>query len=915
MYKNNVNIFGKSRASFALTSIMASRASTSALSQTLHAITRIKTTELDKKASAYASKKKEALSHVHGSESVRVGAAKLGNNISKLQLPVLDEKELVNVRTFLAQAAYDPSVPELEITRYQQWLSSNLDHQSHRLEYAKLFSAVLAQHLDASKNPNDDDTPSETSLLDGSFEVLEQDRLRELREKFENVVFNPVDTDEEAIQEYLESLFDTDELKAIINGMQSRLDNDTTAIFEAKDPFNEDVLDWVIRGLLHNDLLTEEQKKLLKSFQADELVRAELCDVLNMRWAELESWSWTDDESGLDVEPRRQLNGKYRVVMREDLLQSMLTHYIGVKLCVNAKEELKYWLERVMVPEQDRGTKSVSQSELDRRQFYLQSKDNVHSNNKLGNRLGKQYWDDIFLSQLPDTVADTGGYDDDADPKEKTGNKKSWLEIKQHLLHHVASEVAIRRKLYDDVAVVQTDLQWFATSVPHSTIFAILEFSGVSGQLLSFIKSYLEVPLNMSKATGEAQEVKKRLRGIPMAHALEKYLGEMILVFLDVAVKRRAGVLLYRMHDDILLCGSTDQCERAWAAMQQFVKIMGLEFNEKKTGSISLGRSGAKNAELPRGDVVMDLLKLSSTDGSWIIDSKQVDAHVKQLKKQLNECTDVLSYVRTYNSCIGRFFGHTFGLPAQCLGHQHVEHILQTHQQMQAELFGDGGVSSVLKTKLKELALEQTDLTRDFSITDSFLYNPILLGGLGTTNPFIPLLLVEPGLRGKTPDERIIDFIELERYTYHACKRAFEQETLPSKKKRRTKIFFEDNSYDEDEVKVSLDEFMSFGEYTRHREWTSIHLSKLYTDLMARPAISTVNLSERVNADLRRLKAAGAKDVDVDKLSSEDMYVLQMFSDEMFKNFGTVGIVDRTLAPLGVMKAVMGEKVTWQMVL
>jgi len=79
---------------------------------------------------------------------------------------------------------------------------------------------------------------------------------------------------------------------------------------------------------------------------------------------------------------------------------------------------------------------------------------------------------------------------------------------------------------------------------------------------LSWFRSYLEVPLNTVKTMGDDQKVKKRKRGIAMPHALEKYLGEMILVYMDVAVKCEADLLLYGMHDDIVLCGSTARCER-----------------------------------------------------------------------------------------------------------------------------------------------------------------------------------------------------------------------------------------------------------------------------------------------------------------------------------------------------------------
>lgn len=898
---------------------MASASHTSSLSEALHQITLIKIAELDKKRIAYASKKKKALEiesehdpSEHDQASIRKHANSLAKNVVDMKLPFADKGKLDNTLIYLKQASFDPSMPRSLIPEHVEWWTTNVHQQSNRLDYATLFSALLSEHLDGPRGHSPSSTENlaeDDSSLDGSFEILEKDRLQQLNEKFENVVFNEYETDEGTIHDYLKSLFATEELKDKINGMRDRLKSDITNIFEAQDPFDADVLGWVIRGLLHRDALKDEQKALLKNFQTDELVRDEVCEVLNMRWADLVHWQWTEDETGLDVEPRRQLNGKYRVWMQEDILQSILTHYIGVKLCVNAKTELKYWLEDIMIPESP-----VTRDDADIRKFYLQDFDTTLWHNSFMGDVNTMYWNDVFLSQLPNSVKDTGGYDDDVDTgtKAESDNKKSWLQTQQQLLHHVASNLLIERKLHGDFAVVQTDLQWFATSLPHSTIYAVLRFCGIPDKWIKWFKTYLEVPLNTTKSAGEQRQVQKRKRGIPMSHALETYLGEIVLVFLDVAVKREADLLLYRMHDDIMLCGPTEKCEKAWATMQRFVEVMGLEFNKKKTGSIALNATSSKTAALPEGDVAVNFLKLSTDQGLWVIDNDKVDAHIKQLKKQLDECEDIISYIRTYNSCIGRFFGHSFGLPAYCLGQKHVEDILQTHKRMQEELFGEAGISSVLKHKLQILAHEQGELPDDFEVKDSFIFNPILLGGLGVANPFIPLLLVESDLRKKTPEQRVDDFIAEEKSTYIWKKRNFEGSSLSSRKRRRTEILDKDGSND---IKIDIDNFMSFEEYTKNRKWYSRALQRLYKDLMTSPTISDVRVSTRVVEDLTRMTSAGAKNVMLKDLTTEEKYVVQMFSEQMFETFGTVGIVDRTLAPLGVMKAVMGEKVTWQMVL
>ena len=176
-----------------------------------------------------------------------------------------------------------------------------------------------------------------------------------------------------------------------------------------------------------------------------------------------------------------------------------------------------------------------------------------------------------------------------------------------------------------------------------------------------------------------------------MAHASEKLTGELVLFFLDLTINRQVGMLLYRLHDDIWLCGEPAACSQAWEYMQQFAKVFGLEFNRNKTGSVYLVDTDRRDnkiaASLPSGPVTIGFLKVDPKLGKWVIDQAQVDAHVSQLEKQLSACDSILAWVQTWNSCIGRFFSHTFGEPAHCLGPDHVDSILKTYERLQRQLF------------------------------------------------------------------------------------------------------------------------------------------------------------------------------------------------------------------------------------
>jgi hypothetical protein len=251
------------------------------------------------------------------------------------------------------------------------------------------------------------------------------------------------------------------------------------------------------------------------------------------------------------------------------------------------------------------------------------------------------YGDDFFLSPLPTTVYEgTRGYDGD-DEDEKDAKRKSPKDIMQQLLRQLATEIHLRRALDIEVAIVQSDLQWFAAGISHSTIFAVIRFMGIPEGWIVFFKKFLEAPLNMgpvSPDSTDTPQVQIRKRGVPMAHSLEKFFSEVVLFFMDLAVNQEAEMLLYRFHDDLWLVGKPEKCARAWKTMEQFSAVMGLEFNKRKTGSVYLTYDGKSKDEsiaaiFSKGAVFVGFLKLDAITGEWTIDEEEVGKHIKQLQK------------------------------------------------------------------------------------------------------------------------------------------------------------------------------------------------------------------------------------------------------------------------------------------
>jgi hypothetical protein len=380
--------------------------------------------------------------------------------------------------------------------------------------------------------------------------------------------------------------------------------------------------------------------------------------------------------------------------------------------------------------------------------------------------------------------------------------------MRQVFLRQLATDVLIRRSLHGDVAVVQSDLHWYATDLPHSTLFAVLRFWGVPKDWIDLFEKYAVVPLRMTTTPGE--DVKYRKRGIPIADAFETLFGELVLICMDVAVNRLSGLSLIRFHDDCYVHREPVETAKAWETIEGFVNVLGLDINESKTGSVYISnadRDAGISAKLPSDPVGMGMPHLT-TQGDWQIDQKQVSAHVAQLQKQLGQCTSIITWIQTWNACMGRFFQDTFGKPANCFGHAHVNAILETHTSMQRQLFA--AHSGSITRYLREQIQRRFDVN---DVPDSFFFLPEDFGGLGIKNPFIPFFVLKDQAI-ENPLDRIFQFRDEETCAYKEASNTFAALSESDKRYRLRRGFDEPEKSDA----ILEEPFFAFEEFSSRRE-------------------------------------------------------------------------------------------------
>jgi len=324
----------------------------SSFGQAIHFITEIKLQELETQRLAY----KEHAKVLDTAKAI----GETGDNIKKVETlakaikswtgsgAVKDGKvvgtklQLDDLEFWLQQAKKDPSFSPDIAKRWADILEQHIRHTVTRFDAARLFGKLFNEWLtsgDSSavtyQGPSDDLQDTNTSVEDDpTFEKLGRKEMYEQKEKLISIVFDDHPIDVEKLEKYLEELFEREETAKSLEKMRKEL-KDFSYWLKRKSITVVDVRN-SIAGLLTSGLMNEEKRTTLKAFQESDMVLTELASVLNMRMANLKSWSWPKE--GILVEFRRHLNGKYRYVSTSETFLSFSFFSLGPSLT------LKSWM-------------------------------------------------------------------------------------------------------------------------------------------------------------------------------------------------------------------------------------------------------------------------------------------------------------------------------------------------------------------------------------------------------------------------------------------------------------------------------------------------------------------------------------------------------------------------------------------
>jgi len=700
--------------------------------------------------------------------------------------------------------------------------------------------------------------------------------------------------------------------------------------------------------VLGDELIDDEKKQTLQAYLQSPIALRELASTINVK--SIGDWNYNGDK-GLPISTRQKSNGSYCVVLEEDIVDMLFLHCVGFRWALKLKSCLKEFAGMCTSFDSERLT--VEQSR--KRDYFLGptpskheppatptnlctmchshppapmlmpppppvpmmmncgppppppapmpivyppppppgyrkkkaktffSWNHLYSRSNVATSRNSNYKSEFFMSRLP--------FENGCTPRFNSSD-----EVQATISKTLAVELKLRDALDGLVYSGSAKFESLAPGLPHKTALAMLKFLGIPEASLKFVERFLSAKVNLEPTgQGTPDRVVHRARGVPERHALEMFLTEAVMFFLELAVRQKTKSYLYRLNNDCHFVGTYDQHEAYEAEVSAFADTMGLDVSFKQTLSIGF---------------------LQLNPGSVSIDETQIKPYAWGIKKQLRACPTMLEWVRVWNETAGTYAAHLFGPPSNIFGKAHLELVRNAYKTIfDVVLDGESLTTHVKKLLVKHVGHVLADSS--FSL-EAFLYLPQPYGGLGINNPFVTLNLARE-VR-ENPGELIAEYLATED-TYYKCAAKIYIALPSDARARKIEAFFE--SKDEKVAAAlgpdrDLTVFMTKEELTEHREschypglppphgfmLATPNLEDLYNELLDKP-VHDMPSGRKVRDELRRL--AGTGDMRPwRKLSGEEQWVLQLYGDDCFEKYDGLEQWVGELVPQEILKAVRG---------
>uniref|UniRef100_K3X168 Reverse transcriptase domain-containing protein n=1 Tax=Globisporangium ultimum (strain ATCC 200006 / CBS 805.95 / DAOM BR144) TaxID=431595 RepID=K3X168_GLOUD len=509
-------------------------------------------------------------------------------------------------------------------------------------------------------------------------------------------------------------------VQAALKAARERLQAFSTS-FPAETVEESEVIACVNGMLREKTSFSDDIVKFLTDVKTNKDMQVELAHVLTIQLSNLKEFGWPAE--GVEVNIKRGINGRFRCFLQEDALTALLFHFVGLAWAVEMKEVFTDLLKSL-------------------------DEDQNYDSNSI-NHFRRSTVNKFRVSALPES-RHSGG--DSYDPADDSSDKKI---SKQDIVRLIFTEANLLHVLQPDqndcacgkaLATVTTDLEFFGPSVSHEAVFACLRVLGVSDAMINMFRNYVKIPLVFPGY----DEPRPMQRGLSVGRMMTLFLSEVLLFVMDFQVLATTDVPLFRMHDDIWLFDADEgKVIQAWEEMNRFAAIVGLRFNEEKSGAVRISvclaatpKETQVSPRLPKNPIKWGLLVIQS-NGSVKIAKDQVKAFATEMADRLITAESVLSWINVYNKYMG-FFLRNLGSASPVFGLSYVDTILETLKEIHQLIFSHSE-GDVLGCVCEKVAMNHEDLLFETVGANSILLPAAWvhwnaeLGGLGLFNPFLAI--------------------------------------------------------------------------------------------------------------------------------------------------------------------------------
>lgn len=876
--------------------------------------------------------------------STRAGLRAKGGKIkSSTHYETLQER-LNTIERMLSNAKYSSGFSPSAALSWRTELLAYLRQAERRMEYTILFGKLtnewanlrfgeLSDSIAATKQGDDSAISSddEGAVSVGRKEMYEQ------RQVWEGLVTNLRASDKDKIVEFLDDLFqsgprykeDDTSVEELADLRTTLLRRMRSSIFHGSKgaiQVNVATVKAAIKAILSADQLNSEKRRAMIDLSGRENVLSEIADILkiDLKLAAIERWSWGD--SPIKAQMRKAINGKYRVYMDIELLDSILIQCIGQSVSVQISRALtKAWIPEVASvwkAKKDEDRIAAIKSHIPN--FCDQT--TLNSVSEMRNDIYQRIF---FSPRLPTSMTDgnsgVGRYDDDGSDTDDEQHKSNLTELqyggapnvfnlKTDILRVCSADMAVQKIAHGQFCLLQSDFEWFGPSLPHSTLITIMEYFRFPKELVQFTKSFLNMNLKFEE-DGADGAVLTRKTGIPVSFQLTDGISELLLFVLDFAVNQRTGgAHLYRNHDDLWFWGQPSQCAVAWETICEFTKVMGMQLNKDKTACAhAVDKSNPRFqpaskdelARLPANEVKWGFLLFDEDNWEWTANKTAIKDHMDELRFQLKTRTSVMSHIQAYNAYIKNFLPNNFGPVVVGLGDGHPVMVLEALQYAQNYLYRrDSGAysSGSVASHVRKTIQDRFGDDEMGPVPDCFLYLGVEYGGLGLANPapafahFIQLPKNDLEVDQK-PLPPMKDALRLFNSEISEAYRNESQQFVTRLNNKRQKLRMQSKPLESDDSETDsglkefnnkvdgVPQFMSFSTYMGTALQLSPAMRNLYATLLEEPASARSSVSSQT-------------------------WAARMFDGELEDMFGGY-IGEEEFLSLGLYRTLAEEKVRW----